>query len=326
VAERVSARPPAAVLGRAVLWRAGLLVLRRAGLLLVLLAAVFLLVDLLPGDAARSTLDANASAGEVAARRARLGLDRPWFERFAHWLGGLCTGDLGVSARGRPVWEVVGPHLPNTLLLGGIVLALTAVAALGLGGLAVLRPGGRLDRAIDSGATVLLALPEFVLGTGLVVVFAFYSDLLPAVTTTSTGGGVHDAGMLVLPALALALPQIGWNTRIVRTALTEQLRAPHVDAAVLDGLPRRRVLLHHLLPGAVPPIATGLATSAGLVLGGAVTVETLFNYPGLGSVLTDALQNRDGPTVAGVVALAGLIITSTLVPADLLGRWARRFA
>lgn len=298
------------------------LLLRRLILLVILLALTFLAVDVLPGDAARSTMDPSASEEDVAARRAELGLDQPVALRFLHWIGGLFTGDFGNSVQGQPIGQLVGQHFPNTLALGGIALVLTIALSLTIGGLAVLRPGRRLDRLMSTSSTVLLALPEFVVANALVVIFALWLQVLPAVTVSSSGGAPSSADMLVLPVLALALPQIGWNARIVRTALTEQLRAPHVDSAILDGLPRRRILLHHLLPGAAPTIATGVATSVGMVLGGAVTVETIFNYPGLGSVLVDAISNRDAPLVAAVVALTGLTITAVLIASDLLRSWA----
>jgi peptide/nickel transport system permease protein len=300
---------------------AGLL-LRRVALLVVLLALTFLAVEVLPGDAAVSTMDQETSPSDVAARRAQLGLDQPVALRFLRWMAGLATGDLGVTARGRPVWEVVGGHLPNTLLLGGLALVLTVLAAVALGAVAVLRPGGLLDRLVSSSSTVILALPEFVVANALIVVFALGLGVLPAVTVASSGGAPASAGMLVLPAVALAVPQIGWNTRIVRGALAEQLRAPHVDSAILDGLSRRRILVHYLLPGAVPTIAAGVATSVGIVLGGTIPVETIFNYPGMGSVLLGAIRNRDAPLVTSAVALAGLAITVVLVAADLLRAWS----
>lgn len=300
-----------------------MLLLRRAGLLILLLAMAFLAVNALPGDAALATMDRTAAPAEVAARRVQLGLDQPVLVRLGHWLGGLATGDLGMSARGTPVWSIVGQNFPNTLLLGGLALACTVLLSLGLGATSVLRPGRWLDRVVSAGSMVLLAVPEFVAAYALVVVFALGLGLLPAVAVVSADG-TPDPAMLVLPVLALALPQVGWNTRIVRSAFTEQIRAPHVDSAILDGLPRHRILTHYLLPGAAPTIAAGLATSVGMLLGGTVVVETLFNFPGMGAVLADAIRSRDAPLVAGVVALTGCTITVLLMLADLVRAWAVR--
>jgi peptide/nickel transport system permease protein len=300
---------------------AGLL-LRRVALLVVLLALTFLAVEVLPTDAARATLDMAASPAELAARRVQLGLDQPVAVRFLHWMGGLAAGDLGVSARGLPIWDVVGQPFRNTLLLGALALALTVLFALMLGGVSVLRPGQLLDRLVRSTSTVILTLPEFVVANALVVVFALWLHLLPAVTVAGSDGGPRSSSMLILPVVALAVRQIGWNTRIVSTALAEQLPAPHVDSAIMDGLPRHRILLRYLLPGAVPTIAAGLATSVGMVLGGVVAVETIFNFPGTGAVLVDAISNRDAPLVAAVVALTGSVITAVLVASDLVRAWA----
>ncbi|MDT3395108.1 ABC transporter permease [Streptomyces sp. B1866] len=302
---------------RAALRLAGLLA-RRALLLAVLLAAVFLAVELLPGDAASATSERGESAADLAHRRELLGLDRPVPERFWDWMTGLPTGDLGTSARGESISGLLDRPFPNTLMLGGLALLLTLTVSVALGGWAALRPGGAVDRTVSGAATGVLALPEFIVAVALVLVFAQWLDWLPAVTLTDGDGYPASWRMLVLPVVALAVPQIGWNTRIVRAALADEARAPHVETAVLDGLPRRRVLVHHVLPGAAPAIAAGVATSTGMLLGGAVVVETIFNYPGIGSVLAGAVADRDSPVIAGVVAVTGAVITGVLLLADLV--------
>ncbi|MEU0104540.1 ABC transporter permease [Streptomyces sp. NPDC006129] len=307
--------------GRTALYAAGVLA-RRFLLLAGLLAAVFAAVELLPGDAADATSERGESAADLDRRRHLLGLDRPVAERFWDWMTGLPTGDLGTSARGEQVADLLARPFPNTLLLGGLALLLTLVASIALGCWAAARPGGPLDRAVSASATGILALPEFVVAVALVLVFALWTGWLPAVTLTDSDGSPASWRMLVLPVLALAVPQIGWNTRIVRAALADEARAPHIDTAVLDGLPRHRILVHHLLPGALPTIAAGVATSTGMLLGGAVVVETIFNYPGIGSVLAGAVADRDSPVIAGVVAVTGAVITGVLLLADLVRTWA----
>jgi peptide/nickel transport system permease protein len=302
--------------------RLGGVLARRALLLAALLALVFCAVELLPGDAADATSERGDNAADVARRRELLGLDRPLPERFAAWMTALPRGDLGTSARGEPVWDLLAGPFPNTLLLGGLAFVLTVAVSLLLGCRAAMRPGGAVDRAISASATAVLALPEFVVAVTLVLVFALWAGLLPAVTTVGPGGAPASLTMLVLPVLALAIPQIGWNTRIVRAALADEATAPHVEAAVLDGLPPHRVLTHHLLPGALPAIAAGAATSTGMLLGGAVVVETIFNYPGIGAVLASAVNDRDAPVIAGVVMLTGAVITGVLLLADLVRAWA----
>ncbi|MEV0611686.1 ABC transporter permease [Nonomuraea sp. NPDC050404] len=306
----------------AALTRLGWVLARRVALLAALLALVFAVVEALPGDAAEATSERGESAADVERRRVLLGLDQPLVWRFLRWMAGLPAGDLGVSARGEPVLSLLAGPLPNTLLLGGLALAVTVVAAVGLGGWAALRPGSWTDRVISASATAVLALPEFVIAVALVLVFALWAGVLPAATLAGADGAPASWNMLVLPVLALAIPQIGWNARIVRGALADEGRAPHVAAAVLDGLTPRRVLTHHVLPGALPAIAAGVATSTGMLLGGAVAVETIFNYPGVGALLAGAVADRDAPIIAGVVALTGVAITMVLLVADAIRAWA----
>ncbi|MEU9181596.1 ABC transporter permease [Streptomyces sp. NPDC048550] len=287
-------------------------------MLTLLLAAVFAAIEVLPGDAAQATSERGESAADVAVRRAALGLDRPVTERFRDWMSGLPTGDLGTTAHGQPVTTVLSGPFPNTLLLGSLALALSITGALALGSWATLRPGGRVDRAVAAASTAAFALPEFVVSVALLLVFSQWTGWLPAVTLTGPDGAPASWDMLVLPLLALAIPQIGWNTRIVRGAFADQADLPHVQAAILDGLPRHRILTHHMLPGALPAIAVSTATSAGMLVGGAVVVETLFNYPGIGAVLAGALTDRDTPLVAGVVAVTGAAISTLLLLADLI--------
>jgi peptide/nickel transport system permease protein len=309
---------PARHLALSALTRAATLVLKRAALLALLLALVFLTVELLPGDAANATSERGETAADLEHRRELLGLDRPVLERFWDWMSGLPTGDLGTSARGEPVTDLLSTAFPNTLLLGGVALLLTAVLSIALGCWAALRPGGRADRVVSGTATAVLALPEFVVAVALVLVLSLWTGWLPAVTLTDADGTPDSWTMLVLPALALTIPQTGWNVRIVRAALADEARAPHVETAVLDGLPPHRILTHHVLPGALPTVAAGLATSTGMLLGGAVVVETIFNYPGIGAVLASAVTDRDSPVIAGVTALAGVVITAVLLLADLV--------
>ncbi|UGQ15316.1 ABC transporter permease [Yinghuangia sp. ASG 101] len=283
-----------------------------------MLAVVFLAVELLPGDAASATSERGDSAADIAARRELLGLDRPLWERFADWMTALPTGDLGTSARGEKVADLLRDPFPNTLMLAGTAFALTAVASIALGCLAAARPGRLTDRVIGHVATSAFAVPDFVVATGLILTLSLWTGWLPAVTVSGPDGDPANWKMLIMPVLALTIPQTGWNTRIVRGALADQAATPHVEAARLDGLSTPRVLLRHALPGALPVIATGLATSTGMLLGGAVVVETLFNYPGIGSVLAGAVASRDTPLIAGAVALAGAAITLVLLAADLI--------
>ncbi|OCW86945.1 ABC transporter permease [Nocardia farcinica] len=292
--------------------------------LIVVLVVVFATIDVLPGSGIRSVLGRDASEAQIAAREAALGLDRPLPVRFVTWLGGLLTGDLGTSVRGIPVSEMLASSFPNTVLLGGLAIVVTTVVAVCVGALWSFFPDSLPSRVLSSLTIAVIAIPEFVVAVALVLVFALLLGWLPAVTTTSPSGGPAGAAVLVLPVLALAIPQSGWNIRVARAALDEAAEMPHVAAAEFDGLTRREILLRHILPVAAPTLIASLATTVGMVLGGALVVETIFNYPGVGTVLAGAVNDRDAPVVAGVVALTGLVITAGLVVADLLRSWSVR--
>ncbi|NDK88291.1 ABC transporter permease [Gordonia desulfuricans] len=293
-------------------------------MLLAVLTLVFAAVDFLPGNAARAALGRDATPEQVAAYEHALGLDRPLAVRYVDWLGGLLTGDLGTTVRGIPIGEVVSTKMPNTLLLGGLALVVTALVTVAGGAVWALRPRGISARVLSPSTTMMIAVPEFVVATMLVFVFSLGAGWFPAVTITNAAGAPASPSMLVLPVLALAIPQSAWNIRVARAALVDASGSPHVSAAELDGLGQRHILFRHVFPIALPTIATSLATSVGMLLGGALVVETIFNYPGIGSVLAGSVADRDAVLVASVVALPGAAITVILLAADLLRVWAVR--
>ncbi|MEU2174401.1 ABC transporter permease [Nocardia sp. NPDC019219] len=300
------------------------LLLRRVILLVTLLACVFVAVDLLPGSTARTVLGREAAPEQIAAKERELGLDRPLAVRFWQWISGVATGDFGRTARGRPVNDLLVEKFPPTLLLGGLALAVTVLASLALGAWWATRPGSVAARVLQPTTTTAVAVPEFVIATVLILVFALALGWLPAVTITGRSGMPAGPEMLVLPVFALALPQIGWNTRVVRAALSDAALAPHVESAVLDGLSSRTVLVRHVLPFALPTIVASFATTVGMLLGGALVVETVFNYPGLGAVLAGSVADRDTSVVAAVVALSGVVIMVVLAVADGIRTWSLR--
>ncbi|WP_280423223.1 ABC transporter permease [Nocardia carnea] len=299
-------------------------VARRIGLLFALLAMVFVVVDLLPGNAARAVLGRDASAERIAAEEHELGLDRPLPVRFWDWISGAATGDFGTTARGQSVNELLADKFPQTLLLASVAMLLTVTVALLLGLWWAARPTGLAARALQPGSAFVIAVPEFVIATLLVLVFSLWLDWLPAVTFTDRSGYPAGADMLILPVLALAIPQVGWNLRVVRGAVADAAAAPHVESAVLNGLPERTVLLRHILPFALPTIAMSFATSVGTLFGGALVVETIFNYPGMGAMIAGSVSDRDTALVAAVVAVTGATIMGILLVADAIRVWSNR--
>ncbi|WP_024800195.1 ABC transporter permease [Nocardia sp. BMG51109] len=300
------------------------LVLRRFALLLVLLMLVFAAISLLPGDAARAALGRDAAPETIAAKRHELGLDQPLPQRFWSWLSGLATGDFGTTVHGRSIADLLAGSAPQTLLLGGLAFALTVIASLGCGMWWAARPSGWAARVLQPATAMVVALPEFVVAAVLIMVFSFAAGWFPAVTVAGRSGFPADASMLVLPVLALAVPQTGWNTRVVRSALADAARAPHVENAELEGISPRHLMVRHVLPVALPAIAASYATTVGMLLGGALVVESLFNYPGLGALLAGSVADRDTALAAATAAVAGATILCVLLLADGLRGWAMR--
>ncbi|MEV0248066.1 ABC transporter permease [Nocardia sp. NPDC050712] len=300
------------------------LVARRLGLLIALLASVFVVVDLLPGNAARAVLGRDATPDKIAAKEHELGLDRPLPVRFWDWFRGVATGDFGTTARGQSVNDLLAAKFPQTLLLASIAMALTVVIALLCGLWWAARPTGVAARVLQPGSAFVIAVPEFVVATLLVLVFSLSLDWLPAVTFIDRSGYPTSAQMLILPVAALAIPQAAWNLRVVRGAMLDAATAPHVESATLNGLPERTVLLRHVLPFALPTIATSFATSVGTLFGGALVVETVFNYPGMGALVAGSVSDRDTALVAAVVAMTATTIMAVLLVADAIRVWANR--
>lgn len=292
-------------------------------MLVVALFAVVLAMALLPGNGVRSLLGRDATEEQVHAQERELGLDRPVVARFWEWLSGLLRGDFGTTLRGEPVGDLLAAKAPNSLLLTGAALLVTIVVATSL---AVWWTSG--DRPvfgrIASVTTVaVIALPEFVVATIAVLVFALALDMLPAVTVQSSTGAPRDASMYVLPVLALALPQIGWNARVFVAAIREARAVPYIRAAELDGVGETALFLRYIAPRALPTMIASLATTVGMLVGGAVVVESLFNFPGFGAVVAGSVGTRDVNVVAAVVACTGVVILSMLLVADAVRAWAK---
>lgn len=276
--------------------------------LLLLSAVLFFATEALPGDAAGALVGPDATEDQRTEARERLGLDEPAVTRYVGWLGDALTGDLGRStAAGRPVAEVLASRFGNSVVLVGLAVALIAVLATVLGLAAGLRAGRPVDRLLSAVTVTLVALPEFLLATGLVVVLAHLGGLFPAVSMFPPGDSPWwHPEMLVLPVTALVLGGLGVATRLVRAAVVAVAESPAVEQARLDGESGARLAWSYVLPAAAAPGIQGLAVMAAGLLGGSLVVETLFNYPGVGSELARAVTYRDVAMVQGLgLSLAG---------------------
>ncbi|HEX6682657.1 MAG TPA: ABC transporter permease [Candidatus Limnocylindrales bacterium] len=283
------------------------------GLLIIFGAAtlVFFIMRIAPGDQAIVLLGPDASAAEVAEARARLGLDQPLPIQYWHYLTQLVTLDFGESYRfGRPAFGLVLSRLPATVEL---TLTATAIAALGvmLGALAGAYRGRWIDRGISGFALTLYSMPPFWIGIMLILVMALKFRLLPS---AGTGTPAH----IVLPALTLAAPFLALLTRITRSSVAETMAEPYVHRSYAKGLTPRQAVTGHVVRNAATPVVTIAALHVGTLLGGAVIVETVFAWPGLGSLLVNAVSNRDYSIVQAAVLLIAVIVVCLNVAADLI--------
>jgi peptide/nickel transport system permease protein len=286
--------------------RAALAVLQLA----VLSVLVFVLTSLLPGDAADMRFTETLTPEQVASLRAQLGLDQPAIERFVSWAGNVLSGDLGTSLiSGGPVLDIVKASVGATLVLTLATLAVVVPLAVALGILMGTRENGRLDRTITSITLALSAIPDFVIAVVLVAVFSLKLGWLPA---TWVGGDLlANPVLLVLPVGVLLGRTVCLLSRQVRAGTINALHADYVVQARRLGVPRRRVLLRHVLPNAAVPGVQELARTGDTLLGGVLVVEAIFAIPGFATALVDGVETRDLPVVQGltlVLAVAALVI------------------
>ncbi|MCS6854237.1 MAG: ABC transporter permease [Elioraea sp.] len=283
---------------------------------------VFTLIHLVPGDPAELLLSAGGVAPDpaaVAELRERLGLDRPIAEQYASFLGGVVRGDLGRSiVDDHPVAEEILLRLPRTLELIGAGALLAVLIGIPVGTEAALRRGTLFDRATGATAALLLAVPIFVVGTLLVLVFAQWLRWMPA------GGYVPLAAdpwrhltLLTMPALAVAKGLVAVVFRMTRTAVLDTLSRDFVRTARAKGLSPSRILVRHVLRNAIIPVLTVLALHMGSLLGGTVLVEFVFNWPGMSTPLLKAVEARDYPMVVGIVLTISILFVALNLVMDL---------
>ncbi|MEV7468771.1 ABC transporter permease [Streptomyces kronopolitis] len=283
-----------------------------AGQTVAVVLLVFALTEALPGDAAVALAGDQPDPARIAALRETMHLDRPAAERLVDWAAGLAHGDLGSSlVSGRPVSSYLADGFGPTLLLATLTLLLLVPLAGGLGVLAARHEGRPVDRLISAVTLGVYAVPEFALGVLLVTVVALRLEWLPP---TAVGHGddltAHPA-VLVLPVLVLLSRPVCSLARLVRAGMIDALAAPHVAHARRYGIPGARLRHAHALPNALAPAAQQLARTVDWLLCGVIVVEALFVIPGLGTVLMNAVAERDVPVLQGlavVFAVTGVVL------------------
>lgn len=299
-------------------------VLRRLGVGLLLLIAVSVVVfwgtQVLPGDAAAAVLGRSATPEAIENLRQELGLDRPLVVQYLDWASGLIRGDLGAAiGSGQPVVDYIRPRLINTAILGAIAFVIMIPLSLALGVWSALRQDRAADQAIGGVSLAFIAIPEFVTGTLLIALLAVYLGLLPPVSLVTGGRSpLETPEILVLPALTLLLAGSAFIIRMVRAGVIQVLESEFVAMARLNGLPERRVVLRHVLPNSLAPTVQVIALTALWLVGGVVLVETVFQYPGLGQGLVEAVRSRDIPTVQGIAMLVAALYIVINIAADVV--------
>ena len=292
----------------------GYILRRLAALGLTLLAAavvIFVVLEILPGDPAAVTLGLNAAPEALAALRAEMGLDKPAVLRFLLWLGGLATGDLGQSYTYRvPVLQLIAERMAVTLPLALMAIALATAIGIPLGMLAASRHGRLTDAGVMAFAQAGLAIPNFWFGLLLVLVFAVGLGWLPAGGFPGWQAGIGvSLKALLMPALALALPQAAIIARVTRSSMLDTLQADFVRTARAKGLSEGTTMRRHALRNALIPVVTILGLQFSVLIAGAIIIENVFALPGLGRLVFQAIAQHDLIVVKDLVMLfAGLAI------------------
>ena len=287
---------------------------------------IYLLLGLMPGDPIDllASGDPNITSEDLARLRAVYGVDQPLLARYGHWLQGALTGDFGYSRLyARPVTELMGPRLANTCLLMGLSFALALLIALPAGILAAVRPRSGLDYALNLVAFAGISVPSFWFALLMILLFSVILGWLPAGGVQSIGAaGLSDRALhLVLPVLTLTVLTVGGILRFTRSAMIEALRQDYVRTARAKGLSTTRVVVGHALRNAMIPVVTILALNFGALFSGALIVETMFAYLGMGKMIYDAIIGNDFNLALVGLLFATLLTLFSNLGADVVYAW-----
>lgn len=265
--------------------------------LLLVSAVIFTVSGLLPGDAAQEVLGQSATPEQVAALRHEMGLDQPGPIRYLRWLGAITTGNPGQSmVANKPVADIISERLPNTLILAALTTLVAVPLAFLIGICSAVARGRKLDRWLNVLTLSMVALPEFLVATIAVLIFAVHLLWLPSLALVP-----QDPTLLqflrayAMPVMVLGVGVVAQLGRMIRAAIIAELDRPYVEMARLKGVSPTRLIFRHVLPNAIGPIVNAIALSLSYLFGGAIIVETIFSYPGLASLMVNAVTSRDMP-------------------------------
>lgn len=277
-------------------------------------------VELLPGDLAQEILGQGATPEGLRVLRLQLGLDTPPHIRYLDWLGGMVTGDMGLSlANKRPISELIGPRLSNTLFLGGFAALIAIPVALILGILAALYRNSLYDRGVNLFTLTSISFPEFFIAYILILFFAIKLGWFPGISNISKELAFTDKlYRTLLPAASLTLVVVAHMMRMTRASIINLLSSPYIEMAQLKGIKPLKIITRHALPNALAPIVNVIAINLAYLVVGVVIVEVVFVYPGLGQLLVDSVSKRDVPVVQACSMLFASVYILLNLSADII--------
>ena len=285
---------------------------------------IFSSISFLPGDFAQAILGQAALEDTVAAFRRELGLDEPIFLRYFDWIGGVMTGDFGVSFSGRAssgidrsraVIDLIGPRLYNTVFLATMAAIVAVPLSLFLGVTTALFRNSLYDRVVSTTTLTAISIPEFFMAYILVLLLSTFNKFFPSISNVSADMDLAERiYRTTLPALTLTLVIVAHMMRMTRAAIINLLANPYIEMAQLKGLPPYKIIIYHALPNAWAPIVNVIAFNLAYLIVGVVVVEVVFVYPGLGQLMVDSVSMRDIPVVQG----CALIFAATFISLNLI--------
>jgi peptide/nickel transport system permease protein len=286
---------------------------------------VFFATEVLPGNAAFAILGRTANPVRVHALEVQLHLNRGIFDQYWVWISGIFTGNLGHSlVNGLPVWGFVEPRIVNSAVLVFVAGAVGALVGVALGAIAALRKDGWFDHVLSVIVLAVTSLPEFVVAIGLIILLSTVVwHILPAVSLLAPGTYAWNAPeLLVLPVLTLVIVIVPYILRMMRAAMVEALESDYVEMARLKGVPEWRIVVMHALPNAIAPTIQVIGLNFLYLAGGIVIVESVFNFPGIGQGLVDAVSTRDIPVIQFIVLVLAAFYVIVNIVTDVIALMA----
>jgi peptide/nickel transport system permease protein len=281
---------------------------------------VFVGTQILPGDVAEAILGQSATPETLAGLRNKLGLDRPAYVRYLGWLEGLAKGDLGTSLSGGiPISGLIKQRLGNTLVLAGITASIAVPLALLIGLFAAMFPGSMFDRGVSILTLCLVAVPDFLVATILVLIFAVELRWLPAISYITESASISQLlSSIAMPIITLSFAITAQMARMTRATILNIMDSPYIEMALLKGVSRKRIIFKHATVNVIGPIANVIALNLTYLIGGVVIVETIFAYPGMAKLIVDAVLTRDYPVVQSCALIFCFAYVIFMLAADII--------